>query len=207
MATDKNNTTSFSGRRIVLVDTDIPSIARGQLNELKSQLSHLEGEESVVLGQKGLIDKREEILQSLQSTERNAITSDRSRAIERKRRRLNQQEDQSTGPPKIESEIRNVYDYFATTVQKVIRSWLARCWVSYFRKIRHRAAIVIEAGIRGWLSRLTVHRILNRNKQVVYIQKMYRGWQSRVSYYNDFICIYFSHLIIIIIIVLRKLPL
>jgi hypothetical protein len=38
MATDKNNTTSFSGRRIVLVDTDIPSIARGQLNELKSQL-------------------------------------------------------------------------------------------------------------------------------------------------------------------------
>ncbi|WP_396209453.1 zinc-dependent metalloprotease, partial [Flavobacterium sp.] len=38
MATDKNNTTSFNGRRIVLVDTDIPSIARGQLNELKSQL-------------------------------------------------------------------------------------------------------------------------------------------------------------------------
>jgi hypothetical protein len=38
MATDKNNTTSFNGRRIVLMDTDIPSIARGQLNELKSQL-------------------------------------------------------------------------------------------------------------------------------------------------------------------------
>ena len=38
MATDKNNTTSFSGRRIVVVDTDIPSIARGQLIELKSQL-------------------------------------------------------------------------------------------------------------------------------------------------------------------------
>ena len=38
MATDKNNTTTFSGRRIVLVDTDIPSIARGHLIELKSQL-------------------------------------------------------------------------------------------------------------------------------------------------------------------------
>ena len=38
MSTDKNNTTSFSGRRIVVVDTDIPSIARGQLIELKSQL-------------------------------------------------------------------------------------------------------------------------------------------------------------------------
>ena len=38
MSTDKNNTTSFNGRRIVLVDTDIPSIARGQLNELKNQL-------------------------------------------------------------------------------------------------------------------------------------------------------------------------
>ena len=38
MSTDKNNTTLFNGRRIVLVDTDIPSIARGQLNELKNQL-------------------------------------------------------------------------------------------------------------------------------------------------------------------------
>ena len=38
MSNDKNNTTSFNGRRIVLVDTDIPSIARGQLNELKNQL-------------------------------------------------------------------------------------------------------------------------------------------------------------------------
>ena len=38
MSSDKSNTTSFSGRRIILADTDIPSIARGQLNELKSQL-------------------------------------------------------------------------------------------------------------------------------------------------------------------------
>ncbi|EAZ94867.1 hypothetical protein FBBAL38_10522 [Flavobacteria bacterium BAL38] len=38
MSSDKSNVTSFSGRRIVLADTDIPSIARGQLNELKSQL-------------------------------------------------------------------------------------------------------------------------------------------------------------------------
>lgn len=38
MSTDKNNVTFFNGRRIVLADTDIPSIARGQLNELKNQL-------------------------------------------------------------------------------------------------------------------------------------------------------------------------
>ncbi|MDP5002131.1 MAG: zinc-dependent metalloprotease [Flavobacterium sp.] len=38
MSSDKSNVTSFSGRRIVIADTDIPSIARGQLNELKSQL-------------------------------------------------------------------------------------------------------------------------------------------------------------------------
>jgi hypothetical protein len=38
MSSDKSNVTSFSGRRIVLADTDIPSIARGQLNELKGQL-------------------------------------------------------------------------------------------------------------------------------------------------------------------------
>jgi hypothetical protein len=38
MSSDKTNVTFFSGRRIVLADTDIPSIARGQLNELKSQL-------------------------------------------------------------------------------------------------------------------------------------------------------------------------
>lgn len=38
MSSDKNNVAFFSGRRIVLTDTDIPSIARGQLNELKNQL-------------------------------------------------------------------------------------------------------------------------------------------------------------------------
>ncbi|UGS22638.1 zinc-dependent metalloprotease [Flavobacterium channae] len=38
MSSDKTNIAIFSGRRIVLADTDIPSIARGQLNELKSQL-------------------------------------------------------------------------------------------------------------------------------------------------------------------------
>ena len=40
MSTEKTNVTFFSGRRIVLADTDIPSIARGQLNELKSQLKN-----------------------------------------------------------------------------------------------------------------------------------------------------------------------
>jgi hypothetical protein len=38
MSIDKTNTTFFSGRKIVLADTDIPSIAIGQLNELKNQL-------------------------------------------------------------------------------------------------------------------------------------------------------------------------
>lgn len=38
MSSDKNNVAFFNGRRIVLADTDIPSIARGQLNELKNQL-------------------------------------------------------------------------------------------------------------------------------------------------------------------------
>ncbi|WP_264549962.1 zinc-dependent metalloprotease [Flavobacterium sp. N2820] len=38
MSSEKTNVTFFNGRRIVLADTDIPSIARGQLNELKNQL-------------------------------------------------------------------------------------------------------------------------------------------------------------------------
>mgnify|MGYP005854244171 FL=1 len=38
MSTEKTNITFFSGRRVVLADTDIPSIARGQLLELKNQL-------------------------------------------------------------------------------------------------------------------------------------------------------------------------
>ena len=38
MSSDKTNVAFFNGRRIVLADTDIPSIARGQLNELKNQL-------------------------------------------------------------------------------------------------------------------------------------------------------------------------
>ena len=35
---DKNVVANFNGRRIVMVDTDLPSIARGHLIELKSQL-------------------------------------------------------------------------------------------------------------------------------------------------------------------------
>jgi hypothetical protein len=35
---DKNATANFNGRRIVMVDTDLPSIARGHLIELRSQL-------------------------------------------------------------------------------------------------------------------------------------------------------------------------
>ena len=38
MSSDKTNVAFFNGRRIVLADTDIPSIARGQLKELKNQL-------------------------------------------------------------------------------------------------------------------------------------------------------------------------
>uniref|UniRef100_UPI0040497217 zinc-dependent metalloprotease n=1 Tax=Flavobacterium sp. TaxID=239 RepID=UPI0040497217 len=38
MSSDKTNTAFFNRRRIILADTDIPSIARGQLNELKNQL-------------------------------------------------------------------------------------------------------------------------------------------------------------------------
>ena len=40
MSSEKTNVTFFSGRRVVLADTDIPSIARGQLNELKTQLKN-----------------------------------------------------------------------------------------------------------------------------------------------------------------------
>ncbi len=38
MATDKSNFATFNGKRINMTETDIPSIARGQLNELKTQL-------------------------------------------------------------------------------------------------------------------------------------------------------------------------
>jgi hypothetical protein len=35
---DKNATANFNGRKILITDTDLPSIARGQLIELKNQL-------------------------------------------------------------------------------------------------------------------------------------------------------------------------
>ena len=35
---DKNAVANFNGRRIVIVDTDLPSIARGHLIELRGQL-------------------------------------------------------------------------------------------------------------------------------------------------------------------------
>lgn len=73
--------------------------------------------------------KENERIWNLKEEERIANNKERSRDIERKRRLLTLEGGKRQGPPKTDEP--NVYDYYSTRIQKVIRGWLCRCWVQW----------------------------------------------------------------------------
>ena len=123
------------------------------------------------------LEKDQAAVDKLKIDERKDTNSERSREIERKRRLLTKEEANRTGPPKEEGE--NVYDYFAIKVQSCIRGWLARCWFKWFVRASSKAAICIEAGMRGSLVRMRIAKYKKIYNSATNIQKVFRGYKAR----------------------------
>lgn len=122
----------------------------------------------------------QKISDQLKTKERITRTHERSRNIERKRRLLTEEEGKRVGPQP-EEEL-NVYDYYAIRVQSLIRGWLARCWVRWYRANATKACIVIQSALRGWFARMRVRKMKKETKAAIIIQKNFRGWNERVSF-------------------------
>lgn len=75
----------------------------------------------------------------------------------------------------------NIYDYFTIKIQAIVRGFLVRNWIKWYKKVCLEATIALQAVIRGGICRRRVHGMIKRNKAIIMIQKNFRGWLSRVS--------------------------
>lgn len=157
-----------------------PLISESEIVETENtQLKHLQVELSKANRRLHYYHADEDMLTSLKDHEKEEKIKERSREIERKRRLLTLQEAKKKGPASEDKP--NVFDYYAVRIQSVIRGWLARCWVRWYRIVSRNASVMIQSVIRGWFGRMRVRRIRQKYDSAVLIQKNFRGWCARVS--------------------------
>jgi hypothetical protein len=152
-------------------------------SEIEKDLHQLGIEETASIRKMNYFISDQKTVDNLKVHERATRSKERSRDIERKRRLLTEEEGRRTGPPPDEEN--NVYDFYASRVQSLIRGWLARCWVKWYRANATRACIVMQSALRGWFGRMRVRRIRKNNSAATMIQKNFRGWRERVSTFNS----------------------
>jgi hypothetical protein len=145
--------------------------------ELERKLSKLSIEETAANRKLTYFLSDQKTVDKLKTNERVHRSKERSRDIERKRRLLTEEEGKRIGPPPEEEE--NVYDFYAIRVQALIRGWLARCWVKWYRANATRACIVIQSVLRGWFGRMRVRKMKHEYHSAMIIQKNFRGWNER----------------------------
>lgn len=121
----------------------------------------------------------EQRIGTIKDAERMQKNRELSRDVERKRRLLTPQEGVRIGPPPEDPP--NMYDYYAIKVQSTIRGFIARCWIKWFRAMSIKAAIKLQAVMRGWFGRSRVRRLRKYYNAARVIQKNFRGWSTRVS--------------------------
>lgn len=143
-------------------DTDIQNLSKEQ-TLLKQELDH--------------IVHIEETMLDIKEQDRVFYGQERSREIERKRRLLTKEEGIRKGPPPQESQ--NAYDFYAIKCQSVIRGWLARCFVRWYRVASLKACRAIQAAMRGKLGRLKVAKRRVTFYAATQITKVYRGYKAR----------------------------
>jgi hypothetical protein len=176
-------------QKIVAVESRSAKESSIQLSEVVESngiiLKELVVEETKANRQLHYYNKDEEIIYGLKLQERDYRKTDRSRDIERKRRLLSEEEGKREGPPSEDNP--NVYDYYAIRVQSLIRGWLVRCWVRWYRHVSLKACILIQSALRGWFGRVRVKRMKKQYRAAVMIQKNFRGWNTRVSLSTSFL--------------------
>lgn len=143
--------------------TDLLCKKNPELEALESRLSHLQKQSAAIL--------------SFKSQERTLHAKERSRQIERRRRLLHESQGRRIVPL---NDSKNVYDYFACRIQALIRGWLGRIFVKWYRHHSIGAIIDIQRVVRGWIARRKIKSERRRERMVCNIQRVYRGWRSRV---------------------------
>lgn len=118
-------------------------------------------------------------ISNLKSQERSLNNKDKSRNIERRRRLLTEDQGRRKGP--LAEDQPNIYDYYAIRVQTLIRGFLVRCWMSWYRKVSLAASIMLQSVVRGWLGRTRMKTYRKRFIAARNIQRNFRGWKARVS--------------------------
>lgn len=148
-----------------------------RLNKINEDLQIIEKEENQATNELNHLIKDQSEIDRLKIQELGDINVDRSREIERRRRLLLPEEGKRTGPPPVDKE--NVYDYYSTRIQTCIRGWLARCWAKWYRLAVVRAAIIMQAVMRGSLVRWRTWKFKFIYRSVTHIQRVYRGYKAR----------------------------
>lgn len=171
----KNNQTAISENFISRLD---------KLQEIESDLQELNLEYHSKKKELDNIQRDDEQISTLKEQERWLKNREKSREIERKRRLLTEEEGSRKGPPP--NDPPNVYDYYATRIQALIRGFITRCFAKWFRRVSTTASIQLQKIVRGGLGRLRVKRIRVRYKAATDIQRNFRGWKTRVGFFFDY---------------------
>jgi hypothetical protein len=143
------------------------------------KLQEMELKEVDVQNQFNHFSIEQQRIDRLKEQERRLGERDRSRNVERKRRLLSEEEGRRRGPPPEDPS--NVFDYYAVRIQALIRGFVARAYSRWFRRVSGPAILVLQAAVRGMLGRVRSRNMRNRFKAAVDIQRVFRGWSSRVS--------------------------
>ena len=71
-------------------------------------------------------------------------------------------------------------DAYAIKLQAGLRGWLTRCWFRWYKGITISAVCLIQAGIRGFITRRRVSLIVLFKRAATDMQRVFRGWRARV---------------------------
>lgn len=142
---------------------------------------HIFVEESATQRRLQKLSAEEDIISSLKKHEVSQKAQQRSREIERKRRLLSEAESTAAAKKMVIEEKENVFDYYATRIQSAVRGWIVRRWVQWYLDVSEKAAVIVQALIRGGLDRRRVRQKRQIFQAATIIQKNFRGWLSRVS--------------------------
>ena len=152
-----------------------------QLEAMKEdpEMVELNKEEEIAQEQYQLAEAEGKNIQDLKQIHRIVEVKERSREIERKRRKLTHEEAKRRGPP--DDDLCNAYDYYATKAQAIIRGWLAKNYVRWYRIESYVCSKTIQTRVRGMISRIRVARMKHNNRAATLIQKQFRGMYARIK--------------------------
>jgi hypothetical protein len=146
----------------------------------------LKSESKIIQQQLHHIKRFDGYFVTLKEDERSRNTEEKARELERKRRLLSKEEGVRTGPGRPEGT--DIYDFYATRIQALIRGFVARRLLIFNTENMARFVITIQKIVRGGLARFFIARYRADLRAACTIQRVYRGWRIRYTsahYFQD----------------------